>query len=205
MEEMENKDKRQAIMQTVEKLFSKGRIHEITLDEVARLAQVGKGTIYRYFRDKDDLFLQVAMSGFDELCGLIREGVSESAPFEEQLLQMCVAMSDFYGKRREIFQLMQAEDARMPGCPGRLRERWLKHRERLVSAVASVIERGARMGYLRDDVSATVLARFLLSMLRARALDFRVLPEFERRYELMIDVFLHGAESRAEGVIRSEA
>ena len=72
---MENSDKRQSIMQTAERLFKSRRIHEITLDEVAQKAKVGKGTIYLHFQNKDDLFFQVATSGFDELCGLVREQV----------------------------------------------------------------------------------------------------------------------------------
>ena len=68
-------DKRLAIMQAAESLFTSRRLHEITLDDVAREAQVGKGTIYRYFQDKDDLFFQTATQGFDELCDLLQQRV----------------------------------------------------------------------------------------------------------------------------------
>ena len=58
----EKLDKRIAIMRAAERLFHNRRFHEVTLEEVAEAAQVGKGTIYRYFADKDDLFFQVAFT-----------------------------------------------------------------------------------------------------------------------------------------------
>ncbi len=189
-------DKRQIIMQTAERLFSNRRIHEVTLDEVAESAQVGKGTIYRYFRDKDDLFFQVATSGFDEMCELLRENVQTDAPFTDQLLQTCEAISAYFQKRREMFRMMQAEDARIPMCKGGLRARWLERRDKLVAAVAEVIERGVQDGIVRDDIPSNVLAHVLLGLLRARALDFHQIPEEWRRFEVLIDVFYTGAAKR---------
>jgi len=52
----------------VEKLFTSRRFHKITVDDVAQAAQVGKGTIYRYFQNKDDLFSQTAPALFSGAC-----------------------------------------------------------------------------------------------------------------------------------------
>jgi len=192
-------DKRQLIMQTAERLFTHRRIHEITLDEVAQKAHVGKGTIYRYFEDKDDLFFQVATSGFDELCEVLQAQVAAEGPFRPRLLQMAVALTTFFEGRREMFRMMQAEDARMPECKALLRERWLKHRRRLVESVAGVLRQGVGEGFVREDVSLEVLANLLLGMLRARTMDLRDIPENERRHDLVIDIFLNGARGRENG------
>ena len=93
---MPDQDKRLRIMQAAEKLFASRRFHEITTDEVARQAQVGKGTIYRFFRDKDDLFFETAYAGFDEMCQLVRQKVSPKAAFSQQILQACVQISQFF-------------------------------------------------------------------------------------------------------------
>lgn len=198
---MDSPDKRLLIMQTAERLFTHRRIHEITLDEVAQKAHVGKGTIYRYFTDKDDLFFEVATSGFDELCGVLQAQVSAEGPFRSRLLQMAMALTAFFEGRREMFRMMQAEDARMPECKARLRERWLKHRRRLVDSVAGVLQQGVSEGLVRGDVSLEVLANLLLGMLRARTMDLREIPEDERRHDLVIDIFLNGAGNRAGGEV----
>jgi AcrR family transcriptional regulator len=90
---MEKADKRERILEAAEKLFKHRRFHEITLQEIAQAAKVGKGTIYLYFEDKDDLFFQVATSGFDELCEVVERRGAPDAPFMERLLAMCEEVS----------------------------------------------------------------------------------------------------------------
>jgi len=78
----------------VEKLFTSRRFHKITVDDVAQAAQVGKGTIYRYFQNKDDFFSQTATAGFDDLCELLCRKVPENSSFFEQLLSECIVYAD---------------------------------------------------------------------------------------------------------------
>src|SRR5262245_18615534 len=39
------------------RLFGTQRFHEVRMEDIAAEAAVGKGTIYRYFSDKDELYL----------------------------------------------------------------------------------------------------------------------------------------------------
>jgi TetR/AcrR family transcriptional regulator len=190
---MDRRDRRTAIMQAAEKLFTSRRFHEITLDDVVREARVGKGTVYRYFRDKDDLFFQTATRGFDELCELITRKVPESGSFVEQLLRACQEVSAFFSRRRQLFRMMQAEGARLYWFTGDARERWMEHRKKLVAAVAQIIGRGIREGEIRDDVPAEILASFLLGMLRTRARDLAGVPDRSRPPQLVVDLFCGGA------------
>ena len=72
-------------MEAAEQLFRTRQFHEITLDEVAQQAAVGKGTIYLYFSDKQELFFQTAMAGFDDLCELLRRTATHGASFRKDL------------------------------------------------------------------------------------------------------------------------
>jgi AcrR family transcriptional regulator len=190
---MVESDKRQRIMQAAEKLFSSRRFHEVTTDEVARVAKVGKGTIYRFFRDKDDLFFETANSGFEELCLLLREKVSKKASFSQQILEACVQISQFFLRRRELFEMMQSEDGRLSMDLGRLGKRWQEKRKKLVDAVAGILCGGVKEGAIRSDVEPEVLANFLLGLLRTRTRDLQDYPESAKRFEVIVDVFCRGA------------
>ena len=190
---MAKRDRRAEIMQAAERLFTSRRFHEITLDHVVEEAGVGKGTVYRYFRDKDDLFFQIATHGFEELCDLLTRKVPRDAVFEERLLEACRQISDFFDRRRQLFGMMQSEEARMRWCRADLRERWMQKRRKLVSAVAEILRRGAAVGRIRRDIPAAVLASLLLGMLRARARDLGHVPESRRGLELVVGLFCHGA------------
>ncbi len=190
---MPKRDRHAEIMQAAEKLFTSRRFHEITLDDVVAEAGVGKGTVYRYFRNKDDLFFQTATRGFDELCELLTRNVPASAPFPRQLLSACRQVSAFFRGRRQLFRMMQSEGARMYWFRGDTRQRWMDRRRKLVSAVAHIIRKGVREGKIRRDVRADTLSSFLLGMLRTRARDLDHVPESSRPLELVVKVFCEGA------------
>ena len=187
------RDKREAIMQAAEKLFTSRRVHEITLDDIVREARVGKGTIYTYFKDKDDLFFQIARSGFDEMCELVRRQAPGAAGFRAQLVQVCESVSVFFEKRRQLFRMIQSEEARMPWLRGAARSQWLEKHRQLVGALAEVMQCGQAEGAIRQDLPATVLASLLLGLLRTRGRELRESGEAVA-VPLLVDFFLRGAE-----------
>ncbi len=189
---MAKRNRRHEIMQAAEAMFTSRRFHEITVDDIAGRAGVGKGTIYRYFKDKDDLFLQTAMSGFDELCELLAK-TTNSAPFPEQLLRVCKRITEFFRKRRPLFRMMQSEEVRMHWCKGELRRRWTKHRASLATAVSELLRRGVADGVVRDDIAPEMLAGVLLSMLRAHARELSESLGESRSPRTIVDLFLRGA------------
>jgi len=188
-------DRRQEIMKAAERLFAKGRVHEVTLDDVARAAQVGKGTIYRYFRDKDDLFFQTATSGFDDLCDLLRE-VPDEPDFQRRLLAACRQIVAFFDRRRHLIRMMQAEEGHALRAPGQARERWMQRRRGLVSAVADILAQGEASAEIRGDIPSEVLATYLLGLLRARSNDLPDTPVEQRSLEQALDLFWSGARRR---------
>jgi AcrR family transcriptional regulator len=158
-------------MRAAEGLFAGRRYHEVTLDAVARIAGVSKGTIYNYFKDKEDLFFQLVTSGFDELCGVLKEKLPTGAAFREQLAATAREITRFFEARLPLFRMMIAEAGHVQGRRRTVRERWLEHRKRLIDAVACVMKRGIADGEVRRRVPARSLASFFLGMLRARAFD----------------------------------
>jgi AcrR family transcriptional regulator len=189
-------DKTTRIMQAAEELFRTRQFHEITLDEIAKQADIGKGTIYLHFADKDDLFFQTAVAGFDELCDLVAKSPFDGLPFPKVLLQTCERISGFFRQRRPLFRIIRNEDERTLGVGGSLRQRWIKRRKELTAAMAVIIERGVASGHIRKDIPAPVLAEYLLGMLRTRALEMDDTPEAQRTLAPLTDLFIQGAMQR---------
>jgi AcrR family transcriptional regulator len=202
---MANRDRRTEIMDAAESMFTSRRFHEITLDDVVREAHVGKGTVYRYFEDKEDLFFQTATRGFDELCDLLTRNVPGEASFGEQLVGMCGQISEFYGKRRQLLRMMQSEEVRLQGRSGSLHQRWLAKRKKLISAIAAVLATGVREGRIRGDMAPEVLAAFLLGMLRTRARDLADIPDSSQTLECVVNLFCQGACVSARHGVRAQA
>jgi AcrR family transcriptional regulator len=189
-----NPDKKQRIIQAAEQLFRTRRFHEITLDEIAREAGVGKGTIYLYFSDKEDLIFQAAVAGFDEMCGLLRQNAGDGVAFRDGLLRMCETISAFFQNRRPLFRIILSESERAMESSGTgLHQRWKQRRKTMTEAVAAVIARGMASGEIRRDIPSEILAEYLLGMLRTRSWELGERPESLRSHALMVDLFTKGA------------
>jgi len=185
--------KRREIMRAAETLFAGRRYHEVTLDAVARIAGVSKGTIYNHFSDKEDLFFQLVTSGFDDLCGVLEGTVPDGAGFREQLAAAAREITRFFAERRPLMRMIITETgcaaSRKPG----VRERWLKHRGGLVDAVACIMKRGVADGEVRAKVPPRSLASLFLGLLRSRAHDreHSGIPPVSDR--VLVDLFCTGA------------
>jgi AcrR family transcriptional regulator len=184
-------------MQAAEDLFTSRRFHEVTVDDVARAARIGKGTIYRYFKDKDDLFFQTAAHGFDELCDLLEGAAPNGVPFAKQLLLTSRQISAFFRRRRPLFRMMHSEEFRMHWCKGELRKQWTVHRKRMASALAGILSKGIKEGTIRGDIPTEVLAGILLGMLRTHARDLAETIGESRSLQIVVDLFLQGAGRNA--------
>src|SRR5512147_1995985 len=51
--------KRQAIMQAAIEVFGKNHFQDANISEIAQKANVAEGTIYQYFKNKEDLFFSI--------------------------------------------------------------------------------------------------------------------------------------------------
>ena len=58
--EREKQERRSAILDAAEKVFVEKGVQAATMDEIASAAELSKGTLYLYFKSRDDLFVSIA-------------------------------------------------------------------------------------------------------------------------------------------------
>lgn len=166
------KQKALQIARAAEKLFMARRYHEVTLDEVAATAGVGKGTIYRYFEDKEDLYLRTLLAGFDQLVGSLQEMAGEDGD-SAGLLELARHHVAYVEKRRALFALLRSEELRKAK---RERNLWPKFKERkraIHRVYTAAIERGIEEGAYDPETKPDLVASFLMGMLRTGGRMFR--------------------------------
>ncbi|QSH42519.1 TetR/AcrR family transcriptional regulator [Lentisphaerota bacterium ZTH] len=190
---MKTPDKKKSILEAVEKLGKTNRFHEIKLDKVASTAKVGKGTIYLYFKDKNDLFQQVALNGLSEVCDMVAEDVQSDLPFEQKLTAVSSKISSFFISRTSLMNLLREYEAQA-GLPDKYP--CSTERKRLFDLVLQILQQGQQEGKVRKDIELPVQAVFLLGMLRTRDHVFRrhhmPIPEIDT----VIDLYLRGITTR---------
>ena len=189
---MGREDRRERILQGAEDLFLSRRYDRVTLDEVCRKAGVGKGTIYRYFKGKEDLFAQTILHGLDELRGAIEAKASGPGGTDEKLYAAARVLRRFHRRRHALFQSGQAGDFRRMFHGRGLHTQCHKRRDALVEIVAGVLRSGADAGAYRKDLPAEVGAHMFLGMVRSTMWAEGGEGARPVSMKRLVDVFLEG-------------
>jgi len=167
------------------------------MDEIARAARVGKGTIYRYFRNKDDLFLRMVLGGTDELCEAIRRTAERPISFPRQMERIVSEAARTMLRHRQLLRLLHSEESRMPFMSPAMREQWRRNRRRLVDSIAAWLGRGVGAGHIRPDVPPETIAIGLLGMIRGFIMQQEPSARTAPRVGPMLSLFLEGAANHA--------
>lgn len=134
-----------------------------TMQEIAEEAGVAKGTIYLYFRDRDELVEKTFETAMEKLFVQVDEALDRDIAFEDKLRAVISAQLEFFSQNREFFRLYLS--LRMPeGTPAQQRRQQRtchpRYRQR-VDKLAQVLSQAIERGELRS-VDADRLALFII-------------------------------------------
>ncbi len=154
----EKEQRRITILRAAEDVFVRRGVAETTMDDIARAAEVSKGTLYLYFKSKDDLYLTIATDAVSELLDALHS-VPESANGFEHAESLLKAYANFAVQHRSRFRLGISWLFSGYSVPEQS-EAFAQYREtigNLFSHVASTVERGKADGSIRSDLDTAQL------------------------------------------------
>ena len=150
-----SEQRRRAILDAALDVFSEAGFASARLDDVATRAGVAKGTIYLFFKDKEDLFEQMVLGAAAPVLGRVDDFVGRDIVFAELLAGLLeIFRVEILGTRRkEIIRLVIREGARFPRIAA------FYHREVIAKGLA-LIRRAATRARERGEVGSDALERF---------------------------------------------
>lgn len=80
--------KRELILKAALDVFSEKGFHEAKIEEIAQEAGIGKGTVYEYFRSKEQLFQEMLKEGMEIFDSLLEEELQAKKTLHEKLAGM---------------------------------------------------------------------------------------------------------------------
>lgn len=98
--------KKDRILEAAEKVFSTHGYEKATMDEIMSLADVGKGTIYKYFGNKEQLFFKLVDEKNKAFVQELMKKVDEPQSLKEQLIAFFETMIAFYTKNSALWQII---------------------------------------------------------------------------------------------------
>jgi AcrR family transcriptional regulator len=183
---------REKILRAAEAIFARHDYHEVQMDDVVEASGVGKGTLYRYFPSKQDLYVAVMFEGIEHLRVELEEAVGTDEPPACQIRRIVHRTLAYFWDRRFFFSLIHRSEHK----PDREAREWLRHREALSSVIRETLRSAMVAGQVRC-IDPRIAAEMLLGMMRGvnryRAPDDRL----EALVTDVVDVFMLGVGTPA--------
>jgi AcrR family transcriptional regulator len=153
----------QAILQATRELLVEGGVHHLTIEGVAARSGVAKTTIYRRYRDKDDLALSVVLDMVEQVI------LPELGDTRAELVQFVSAAVDQLGSTLmgRVMQGLVSDLATDPDLASAFQERVVSVRD---AEVSRLIARGIERGDLAADTDEVTAHELLIAPLYYRLL-----------------------------------
>lgn len=151
---------KEKIVQAAITTFSKYGYDKTRMDDIAKSANLGKGTLYLYFKSKEELFYAISENSIKEL----KEQLSKLFSKKEDLVHDAEKFYDQYrnlihDSEKVSFEII-AESSRNP----KLRKALYEQRMKVYDIVIDYLRRQIEKGFFRKDMDVNAIASGLVAL-----------------------------------------
>ena len=185
-------DKREAILDAAIHVFAQRGFFQAQVADMARSAGVAAGTVYLYFKGKDDVLVSVFERTMREAIDEARALVATVDDPVERLRRLAHLHLGRLGRHRDLAVVFQVELRQTTKFMERFSAAQLRE---YLGIIRDVIADGQAVGRIRPEVSPTLAAKMLFGALDEMATDW-ILSHRPRRLEdsadAVVDIFVRG-------------
>lgn len=161
----ERKEKRRAqIVEGATRAFAEKGYGGTQIADIAQHLGIGHGTVYRYFRDKTDVFRAVLTDAITKVgLALVDEapGAETLEEYEAQIERIARRLYDLVDQDRAVARLIFEEAISVREIGGELQQAM----DAFATMTAAYLMHGQRLGFLRTDFDAEIAARAINAMI----------------------------------------
>lgn len=155
MHEME-----QQIRQSAERLFLHYGFRKTSVDQIAREAGIGKGTIYNYFRNKEELFARCAEHWREAAEDYLKQNCDPNLPLPERWIQRITLRLQFIRRMIGVSLVTETTMKELVEATFLLSNQ----QEQMLTEILNMVEEGQGIGQIRPDLETEKTVRLLLQM-----------------------------------------
>jgi TetR/AcrR family fatty acid metabolism transcriptional regulator len=189
-------DKREAILRAATRVFAENGYFNSKVADVARVAGVADGTVYLYFKSKEEILHSIFERETSEAIAEGREELSKIADPREKLRRIARRHLERLGADRDLAVVFQVE---LRGSTKFMEEFSAAGLAEYLKLIREVLEEGQRAGVFRAELNAKVVAKVLFGALDEMATNWIL---SKRRYKLapmadaVLEIFFGGVIAR---------
>lgn len=162
-------EKRERILEAAIKTFARKGFHQSRVTDIAQEAGVADGTIYLYFRNKDDVLISIFEEKMAAILARMREQLLPIEDPREKLHQFIAFHLTQMERQRSLAEIFQVEL--------RLSHKFMKEYvpvrlSEYLDLLASIVKEGQDAGVFRDDVTPALIKRAIFGAMDELALNW---------------------------------
>ena len=196
MQEAVRLDKKKTIVLVAQRLFSRFGLMKTTVDEIAKLARIGKGTIYYYFRSKEAIFEEVINKEFAFLKEKIQEAIHKEKTPQRKLKAFVLTKMLHLKKLANYHSTLYDDYLEHYAFVEKARRR---NFDEEMSIVQSILDDGIkkRIFFVKDiRLTALGIVSALKGLETPRTFESDM-PDLERSIDVLLNILFRGIETRS--------
>jgi AcrR family transcriptional regulator len=194
----DSQNKRQQILHAAYIVFSRKGYHRATVDEIIALADTGKGTVYNYFVNKEQLFYTLIKECNTPFQAILEGVVNSSEPPLQKVEAIIKAFLEFYVKHADLWRVMMHEvrGFGVAGSSNFTQEQLDKYHVCFcgtIGMIEKVLLEAQEKDVIRRECDATRAAHGLFSVIVTFVFRDFVNENISETAHMIADLFLYGA------------
>jgi len=102
----EKSNRKKAILSSARSLFFKKGFNKVTVDEIAKSSELGKGSIYLYFNSKEEIYAQILLNDIDNFNRQVSVLLDKESSVSDLLSKFSYIYIDFFLRDSELFRIL---------------------------------------------------------------------------------------------------
>jgi TetR/AcrR family transcriptional regulator, repressor for uid operon len=152
---------REKIIESAVECFARTGFDRTKMDDIANLSDVSKGTLYLYFKSKEDLFYGICQSSLKK----VKDQLNGMLITKDNLVSDAERFYDYFQKGVNPYHnMVLLEMSAMATRNPRLRRVLMQHRVNRHQVISEFIELQIRNGFARKDVDKDAIASGLIGL-----------------------------------------
>lgn len=186
------------ILRAAEHVFALKGYYEATMQDIAKEAQYGTGTVYLYFKDKDALYFSLFEQKFKDLLSILKEETAKVFDAKSKIEIFVLEKLSFFERNQDFFRIFISEKSKFQAIKASKCSKSsviVQHKE----LVNELIKAGQEQRIIRADFHSEQIADIFTSMFMAVVFDWfrdgsKSLKNVKQMSAFILDMFFNGAK-----------
>ena len=194
--EREYRTRREEILKAAESAFAQKGFHNSTVAEIAKESEFAIGTIYQFFKNKEELYYIMMIEKFDLLYSTLLNGVGKNIKCSEKLLCLVEIVLAFIEGNVDFFKVFTWElNVLNSNMNNRLKDQLVAKHFAYIKLISDTIKEGFQEGVLKkgnaDDLSTALVG--MMNIFSFNWIYNQRQDSLKTKAPIIVNLFLNGA------------